>query len=175
MIVGNYWIYKTLNETRWVEVTAETLIQNTEAIILSNNAQNEYYTRHSESIKKLHRRSIYIGGDEYLVENHWLTEYREPFILGNSFTDSVVNIVEILGETWTLRHYISKQVVELDTLSTPAGKFNEVYRINFIEKVILNSESTYAYGSVYLAPGVGIVKKISNGVEEVLWDYRIQD
>uniref|UniRef100_A0A7V3PU39 DUF3108 domain-containing protein n=1 Tax=candidate division WOR-3 bacterium TaxID=2052148 RepID=A0A7V3PU39_UNCW3 len=63
------------------------------------------------------------------------------------------------------------KVSKVDLVQVPAGSFDDCYRLEFREK-IMKDDTTENVWVEWLAPNVGVVKRVQGTVEEVLVDYQ---
>ena len=171
---GNWWSYQSQDVTELIQVTTDTVVNNQPAIHQLNNFADEYWFKNNGEYRKLIVRTVNYNGDDYTIQNAWLLQYKTPFVLGNSWSDIFTDTVYVLGDTYRLKHIITRQVVEINDINTPAGTFFQTYKIIFSETFVLNDSTEYYAGYECFAPNVGLVKKVSNNIESVLIDYLVK-
>lgn len=173
LTVGNQWVYKKGDEFRFVEVCRETIIDGYSAFIIRNNFQDEFWKISEGRIEKLIQQYIIIAGNEYLLKRRWSLRYQIPLILGNQWSDYEQDSISLLGQNYHFEYVANWQVVGCEDVITPAGSFIESYKLDFWEEITINGEREIYQGSEWLAPNVGLVKRVINGQEELLIDYTI--
>ncbi|MEO0072080.1 MAG: hypothetical protein ABIK10_01385 [candidate division WOR-3 bacterium] len=171
--VGNRWVYKKGDELRFVEVCSETIIGGYSAFVIRNNFQDEFWKINEGRIEKLIQRYIIIAGNEYLLKRRWGIRYQIPLIWGNHWNDYERDSINVLGQNYSFEYVANWQIVGCEDVITPAGSFIESYRLDFFEEITINGEHEIYQGSEWLAPNVGLVKRVINGQEELLIDYTI--
>lgn len=170
---GNKWYYQTSGMTKIIEVKNDTVINNTSAIIITNNFQNEYWQKKQGDVKKLSLRQINYGGNDYILQQSWLLQYQLPFIIGSTWSDVFSDTVAIFGDSYYIKEMVTRKVVAIEDVDIPAGSFFHTYRIDFAETFSLNDSIAEYLGSEWFAPEVGLIKRITDNNEQVLIEYLI--
>ncbi|MCS7258519.1 MAG: hypothetical protein NZ601_04020, partial [candidate division WOR-3 bacterium] len=141
--------------------------------ILEDDERHEFWSMNEGIIKKLIQKYIVIAGHEYLLKKEWVLQYHVPFLQGNVWGDYVRDTINLLGQLFFFEYIVIRKIVGIEDITTPAGSFIEAYKLDFFEKFTLNDETEIYQGTEWFAPNVGLVKKIINGEEEVLIEYKI--
>lgn len=171
---GNTWQYEIGGVVKIVKVEHDTVINNISTRIVTIDFQNQYWQKNQSNIKKLSLRQVNYNGNDYTIEQAWLTQYQLPFILGNSWSDTFADTVDLFGDTYYIRETITRQITAIEDVNVPAGSFFETYRIDFIETCQINDSLEYYSGSEWFAPGVGLIKRTANQTQQVLTEYTIK-
>jgi hypothetical protein len=171
---GNTWHYQTDNTATVIEVNNDTIINNIKATIVTRNFENQYWLKNQGEVKKLTLRTVNYGGNDYTIQASWLLQYRLPFIIGSTWSDVFTDTADVLGDIYYIKETIARQITAIEHITVPAGSFFETYRIDFVETCQINDSLESYTGSEWFAPGVGLVKRIANNIEQVLTDYLIE-
>lgn len=171
---GNTWVYNKDGIITTLEVLTDTTAYGLSCSHLTRNFSDEYWSKSNGEVKKLFLRTINYSGTDYILQQSWLLEYQLPFVLGNLWSETYNDTVIILGDTFKIYQQIWRKVMEITDISVPAGSFFQTYKIEFSETFSLNDSTEQYIGFEWFAPGVGLIKRITNNVEEVLIDYSVK-
>lgn len=171
---GNWWQYETNGIFEMVEVKGDTIVYDRPCVHLLRNFADEYWVKDNGDVKKLELRTVNYNGTDYLIQKAWLLQYRLPFVLGSFWSEAFADTVVVLGDTHRIKQTITRQVFEITDITVPAGTFLQTYKIEYTETFILNDSTEYYSGYEWFAPGVGLIKKISNNIEKILNDYSVK-
>lgn len=171
---GNWWQYETNGIFEMVEVKGDTVAYDRPCVHLLRNFADEYWVKDNGDVKKLELRTVNYNGTDYIIQKEWLLQYRLPFVLGSFWSEAFADTVVVLGDTYHIKQTITRQVFEINDTTVPAGTFLQTYKIEYTETFILNDSTEYCSGYEWYAPGVGLIKKISNNIEKNLIDYSVK-
>ncbi|GEM_PF-3075344 len=165
---GKTWTYlKNGNDTVDITIVGDTLIsEDTLLIFESSDGTRTYLFPTTSAFFTLEDTSV-VGpdGEEIKLEDGIFFLYLEkPLVTGNSWEDHYFNRVVVAEDTFWIRHSRLGQVSGLETVSVPAGTFDDVYRVRIVEDLVIGtsdglSERSYMK-SVYYAPERGPVKQL---------------
>ena len=150
--VGNFWVYSELSqgstqpETVTVRIVGDT-------IILGNIPVKIWLTTYDAHIE-----TTFVKGSSDTIEL-----IPKSFVNRNWGWDRYVFPLEV-GRIWQGRYlppYDTCSVVEVDTVSVPAGTFSNAY---LIEETCLYP-NTYLWVSTWMVPKVGITRQHSVGID----------
>lgn len=165
--LGSSWEYRCDTSQISVLVEAETTVANYEANLYSVNGEPSFRTRQSDGVFYYFDIRVPYGGYEYAIETRYRRWLPLPIVAGRRWGDTVVDSVEIAGQSVKLEHRISGQVVGFEDVETPAGAFSDVYRLEIINVCRITSGIYSRLDSVtvqeYYAPDVGLVVVDSSG------------
>ncbi|MDH5683178.1 MAG: hypothetical protein OEZ20_01760 [candidate division WOR-3 bacterium] len=168
---GWYWRYTIGNDTSMVQVISDTFAYGHYCVLTNRDFLEEYWIKEKNEIKKLFEKKINRAGSDFILEQHYRLYFELPLILGNSWSEDFCDTIDVLGESIIFQHQIKGSVEAIDSISTPAGDFSDVYKMmlvqNFQQNDSVKSETSY----YWLAPDIGVVKKIENDVEQILIEF----
>ncbi len=170
---GSQWKYLLGNDTTYYEVLGDSSIGGRSCIVLGVDFLPEFWLKEPTEIRKFFFRTISRGGDEYTLEERYGLVYILPFVEGNYWQETFTDTVEILGtDTVFYRHKLGARIAGIENITTPAGSFRNCYRIEFADS-IQEFELVHTAYTEWLAPGVGLVKRVCGTEELELAEYRI--
>lgn len=171
---SNWWKYESEGITELVEVKGDTIAYDRSCIHLLRNFTDEYWIKDNSEVKKLILRTINLGGTDFLLQQSWLLQHRLPFMLGSLWSEVFTDTVIILGDSFHLNQTMWRKVIAVENINVPAGTFFQTYKIEFSETFTLNDSIEQYSGYEWFAPGVGLIKRIANNIEQVLIDYSVK-
>ncbi len=175
---GAQWQYlRSGTDTVSLQVdTAPAILLNQSCVRVYRDYAPEYYTVTPFEIRRLfvNTRSV-PGSTEETLEFRFGLVYQLPLVSGNiyqdSFFDTIITPDTLIPDT-AYSHIIGAEVVGVDSVTTPAGKFYDCYRIKFNEVKVLGAETTRVAWEEWLAPETGVVKRKGEDFEELLVRYQ---
>jgi hypothetical protein len=172
LIRGSEWKYVVGNDTAYyVEVLGDTSVGNITSTAVSVNFLPEFWLKEPTRISRFFFRDTLIGSYPDVLEERYGLVYLLPFVSGNSWQDSFSQTLYGL-DTFDYHRRLEALVSGPEDVSVPAGTFSDCYRIEFTEE-IGGADTATLSSTEWLAPGVGLVKKVVGAEERVLADYRI--
>ncbi len=172
---GRKWVYLENGEDTLVRtVVGDTVILGDSAKVVNFGGDIIIYRLRDQRVDIYSHYVTYRGGDEVELENRYSLFLQIPFVLGNHWEDRYVNTVEFLGDTFSIEHKLFGDVLSIESLTLPAGSYNNVYKVRSREIRYLSGPFGEEVDTVtqflYFAPDVGLVKKVieGNGFERVL-------
>jgi hypothetical protein len=175
LVRSSLWKYLAGADTSYVEVSGDTSVGGQLATVVLVDFSPEFWLKRSNTaeIRRYSRRTIIRGGDEYVLEARYALRYLLPFVAGDSWTETFRDTIVVLGtDTIDYRHRLSCRVAGPEQLTTPAGSFDQCYRLDFTEE-FQDEDTTVTSFTEWLAPGVGLVRRLTGPEDLVLVDYRI--
>lgn len=170
---GSEWRYVAGGDTTYVDVAGDSLIAGRTCTVLRRDFVPEFWLKEQSAAYRYYRRTALRGGNEYVLEERFGLVYLLPLIDGNSWQSVFTDTVVILGtDTVPVYHKLEAHVASIEDVATPAGLFSQCYRLDFDEE-FRDLDTTVTSYSEWLAPGVGVVKRMSGADEQVLAWYRI--
>ncbi|MCX7733062.1 MAG: hypothetical protein N2248_07880 [candidate division WOR-3 bacterium] len=168
---GRSWKYALGNDTVYVEVRGDTAVLNRGCIQVDRNFAPEYYITSPNEVRKLIVTTRPRPGGEDTVEFRFGLLYWLPPVLGNRYQDRFDTTLISGPDTIAFTHLLDIRVGEIETVTVPAGEFEDCYRLEFTETIV--SEDTTVINWVeWLAPDVGVVKRSTGAGDELLVEYR---
>jgi len=170
LIPGSEWHYCSGNDTIYLSVdTTQALIQNQPCTVLWRNFAPEYWTKGPTEIRKFFVRTASSGDT---LEARLGLVYQLPLVLGASWREVFRDTIVIRGtDTVYYTHSLTGTVTAIAVDSTPAGVFDDCYKVEFTDQVIAGDTITEQFGE-WLAPGTGVVHRQTGTGEERLLNYR---
>jgi hypothetical protein len=167
---GNRWSYTDGRYPPLVDsVAGDTAIDGRTAVLYYHNYGAEYWVKSPTEVRQL--LSLTLGLYDTLARHFGLV-YSLPFVKGSAWTESFIDTVLLMGtDTLILFDSISGRVADFEDVNTPAGTYADCYRVEFWRKMHTNRDSTVQY-TEWLAPGVGLVKRLSGFDSLMLVEYK---
>lgn len=173
LVQDTRWTYTTGQFTLIDSVAGDTGIAERTAIVVLRSFVPEFWVRDRTGAWRYQRRAVYRGGNEVEVEARFARVYEFPLVLGNTWSETFRDTVRVLGsETLAIFDSLAGRVAAIEDVSTPAGTFNDCYRIELFRTELLDTLAQVTELH-WLAPGVGLVKRLVGTDSAVLVDYRI--
>lgn len=172
LISGTEWKYLVDSDTAYyVEVVGDTSVGNITSTVMLVNFLPEFWLREPTRISRFVYRDTLIGSYPDVLEERYGLVYLLPFVSGNSWQDSISRTVYGL-DTFDYCRRLEALVGDPEDVTVPAGTFYDCYRIEFTETTVA-SDTAVVTSTEWLAPGVGLVKRVVGTEEQVLADFRI--
>jgi len=171
LTAGRSWKYTIGEDTVYVEVRGDTAILDRGCIQVDRNFAPEYFITSPTEVRKLIVNTRLRPGGEDTVECRFGVCYYLPLVAGNWYTDRFDTTLIYGPDTINYTHLLEVKVSKVDLVQVPAGSFDDCYRLEFREK-IMKDDTTENVWVEWLAPNVGVVKRVQGTVEEVLVDYQ---
>lgn len=157
--IGTIWYYANGNDTTVVEVIGDTISYGYHCTLIYRNLKKEFWVKDKTTIKKFVEKKLTQVGYDYILEQEFRNYFQLPLIKNNAWRENYQNTALVLGDTVHINHTIIGKVVEIESITTPAGKFNEVYKVELIDSLQLKDSLVVENSRYWLAPEVGIVKQ----------------
>ncbi|MGB9741872.1 MAG: hypothetical protein ACP5JB_04750 [candidate division WOR-3 bacterium] len=167
---GRSWKYLIGDDTVYVEVRGDTAILNRGCIQVERNFAPEYYITSPTEVRKLIIETVPRPGGEDTVEYRFGLRYYLPLVEGNRYEDRFDTTLIYGLDTINYTHLLTVNVGKIEPVQVPAGVFNDCYRLDFTE-TIMKDDTTSRLWVEWLAPGVGVVRRLTGSDEEVLVEY----
>lgn len=168
---GSRWTYSDGIATRTDSVAGDSVVDGRSAIVVLRSFAPEFWLRDQTGAWRFTRRAVIRGGQEYELEARYEQAYQLPLVLGATWADAFGDTVTVLGtESLFVRDSLSGLVAAIEDVVTPAGTFTECYRLDFFRSVRTDTLIETAW-TEWLAPGVGLVKRLTGTDSLVLVDY----
>ncbi|MEN9979342.1 MAG: hypothetical protein ABIK38_03240 [candidate division WOR-3 bacterium] len=171
LTAGRSWKYAAGNDTVFVEVRGDTAVLNRGCIQVDRNFAPEYYITSPNEIRKLIVTTIPRPGGEDTVEFRFGLLYWLPPVLGNRYQDQFDTTLISGPDTIAFTHLLDVRVSGVETVTVPAGEFEDCYRLEFTE-ITVSEDTTVINWVEWLAPDVGVVKRSTGSGDELLVEYR---
>ncbi|MBN2538340.1 hypothetical protein JXB37_08710 [candidate division WOR-3 bacterium] len=175
LVRGSLWKFLAGADTSYFEVTGDSSVGGQVCTVVLVDYAPEFWLKRSGTaeIRRFYHRTLIRGGEEYELEARYGLRYLLPFVEGDSWAETFRDTVVVLGsDTIHYRHRLECRVAGVEPVSIPAGDFEQCYRLEFTE-LFEDEDTTVTAFTEWLAPGVGLVRRVSGTDELVLADYRI--
>ncbi len=167
------WKYLLGTDTTYVEVLGDSSVGGRTATIVAVDFAPTFWHKQPTRIQKFFLRTVNVSGRDYILEQRYRLVYLLPLVEGNTWEEEFSDTIVVLGtDTVFYYHKLAARVSGIDSVPTPAGTFHDCYRVDFTEEVREFDSTAVAY-TEWLAPGVGLVKRVTGTEEQVLAEYRI--
>jgi hypothetical protein len=172
LVRGSEWKYLVGEDTAYyLEVLGDTSVGNTTSTAVAVNFLPEFWLKEPTRISRYFYRDTLIGSYPDVLEERYGLVYLLPLVSGNSWQDSFSQTLYGL-DTFDYHRRLEARVSGPEDVSVPAGSFYDCYRIEFTEE-IGGADTTTLSSTEWLAPGVGLVKKVVGTETRVLAAYHI--
>jgi hypothetical protein len=156
-----------------IEVEEKDTVLHTESYPVSYNGEIRHLIKRAKGIFQYVKIVYNIGGDDWTIIEDFIKRIELPIIDNNTFEDSLVDSINVLGELIHGRYLIKGNVLGYDY----DGKWGEVYKIDLTKiSSIVSAETTIVDTSntrEYYAPDVGMVRFETNAGDFHLIEYQI--
>ncbi len=175
LVRGSVWKYLSDGDTMYVEVLGDSTVGGQAGIVVASDFVPGFWLKQPPvtEIRRYYDRSLSRGGQEYVMEQRYGLVYLLPLVEGNQWAEQYSDTIIVLGtDTVNYLHRLEARVAAIEDITTPAGSFDQCYRIDFTE-LIVEYDSTILSYTEWLAPDVGLVRRAEGTVELNLVHYRV--
>lgn len=169
---GRQWKYLSGTDTIYVSVQSdEAVVKGRLCRVVFRNFYPEYWIRGPEAVEKFHTRVTGRPNTEDTLEARFGIILTLPLVVGSSWQDSFRDTIVIRGvDTIYYEHTLRGSVSAVESIATPAGTFYDCYRVEMAERIVERTAESTA-STIWLAPGVGIVRRLAPDADEILVDW----
>lgn len=170
--IGNYWKYEdaVTKIPRIVEVKADSVVFGRSCTVVEDNFKESYWIKSEGWVEKFIVNTITRYGDEDTLEQAYRVFYLLPFVVGNTWSDTFADTVVVLTDTIVFHHAIEVTVAGIEDVND----FTDTYKVETVETQSQNDSTETRATTEWLAPGIGIVKRVGEGVDELLIEYQVK-
>jgi hypothetical protein len=173
LVQDTRWTYAEGQVTLIDSVAGDSSVAERGAVIVLRSFAPEFWVHDRTGAWRYVERSVIRGGNEYVLEARYALQYQFPLVFNASWSESFRDTVTVMGnETLYIKDSLAGRVAAIEDVTTPAGTFSDCYRVE-----IFRSEQVESLVETqqidWLAPGVGLVKRLVGADSTVLLDYRI--
>jgi hypothetical protein len=162
LIPGSRWTYNAAGNTAIDSVVGDSSVAGRACVIVLRDYAPEYWTKQVTAVRQFVRLSANRGGQEYVLEERYGLVYALPFVEGATWDESFRDTVVLMGtDTVFLKDSVSGRVAAIEDIETPAGTFIQCYRVETHREVEAAEASFTADYSEWLAPDVGLVRRVT--------------
>ena len=172
LIPGSRWTYNVAGDMAIDSVVGDSSVAGRACVVVLRDYAPEYWTKQLTAVRRFTRLTANRAGQEYVLEERYGLVYSLPLVEGATWSESFRDTVVLLGtDTVFLTDSVSGRVAAIEDIETPAGTFIQCYRVETHREVVAAEQSFTADYSEWLAPNVGLVKRVT-GLDTVdLMDY----
>lgn len=172
LLPGSRWKYDVGGRTAIDSVVGDSAVAGRACVVVLRDYSPEYWTKQAKEVQRFTSIVIDRGGQEYVLEQEYRPIYTLPFVLGSTWTTTYRDTVVLQGtDTIPVKDSIQGRVTAIEDIATPAGTFIQCYRVETHRDVEAAELSYTADYSEWLAPGVGLVKRVTGTDSLLLTEY----
>ncbi len=172
LVPGSRWTYDVGGNTAIDSVVGDSAVDGRACVVVLRDYAPEYWTKQVTEVRQFTSLVASRGGQEYVLEERYRLVYALPLIEGATWSELYRDTIVLLGtDTVLLKDSLRGRVAAIEDVATPAGTFIQCYRIDTYRQVEAAELSFTANYSEWLAPGVGLVKRVTGNEERVLTGY----
>jgi hypothetical protein len=176
LIPGSRWTYIDSvvggSYTAIDSVVGDSAVDGRACVVVLRDYAPEYWTKQVAEVRQFTSLVASRGGQEYVLEERYRLIYALPLVEGATWSESFRDTIVLMGtDTVFLKDSLRSRVAAIDSVATQAGTFIECYRVETHRDVEAAELSFTADYSEWLAPGVGLVKRVTGTEERVLTGY----
>jgi hypothetical protein len=172
LVPGSRWTYDVAGTTAIDSVVGDSAVAGRACIVVLRDYAPEYWTKQATEVRQFTRLVASRGGQDYVLEERYRLIYALPLVEGATWSESFRDTIVLTGtDTVFLKDSLRSRVAAIDSVATEAGTFIECYRVETHREVEAAELSFTADYSEWLAPGVGLVKRVTGTEEKILTGY----
>lgn len=169
LVPGSRWTYDVAGNTAIDSVVGDSAVDGRACVVVLRDYAPEYWTKQVTEVRQFTNLVASRGGREYVLEERYRLVYALPLVEGATWSELYRDTIVLLGtDTVFLRDSLWGRVAAIEDIATPAGTFIQCYRIDTYREVEAAELSFTADYSEWLAPGVGLVKRVTGTEERLL-------
>jgi len=169
---GSRWTYDVAGNTAIDSVVGDSSVDGRPCVVVLRDYAPEYWTKQITEVRQFTSLVANRGGQDYVLEQRYRLVYALPLIEGATWSESYRDTVFLQGtDTVLLKDSLSGRVAAIEDITTPAGTFLQCYRVETCRDVEAAELSFTDNYTEWLAPGVGLVKRVTGTEERVLTGY----
>jgi hypothetical protein len=172
LVPGSRWTYDVAGNTAIDSVVGDSAVDGRACIVVLRDYAPEYWTKQITGVQQFTSFVANRGGQDYVLEERYRLVYALPLIEGATWSELYRDTIVLLGtDTIFVKDSLSGRVTAIEDIATPAGAFIQCYRVETYREVEAAELSFTDNYTEWLAPDVGLVKRVTGTEEEVLTDY----
>jgi len=172
LVPGSRWTYDVAGNTAIDSVVGDSAVNGRPCIVVLRDYAPEYWTKQATEVRQFTSLVANHGGLDYVLEERYRLVYSLPLVEGATWWESYCDTVVLMGtDTVVVRDSLESHVSATEDVTTPAGTFIECYRVETHRDVAAAELSFTEDYSEWLAPGVGLVKRVTGTEERILTGY----
>jgi hypothetical protein len=172
LVPGSRWTYDVGGNTAIDSVVGDSSVDGRPCIVVLRDYAPEYWTKQITEVRQFTNLVVNRGGQDHVLEREYRLVYALPLVQGSTWSEPYRDTVILQGtDTVFVKDSIFGRVAAIEDVATPAGTFIQCYRIETHREVEAAELSYTADYEEWLAPGVGLVKRVTGTEERVLTNY----
>lgn len=172
LVPGSRWTYDVAGNTAIDSVVGDSAVDGRACVVVLRDYAPEYWTKQATEVRQFTNLVASRGGQDYVLEERYRLVYALPLIEGATWSESFRDTIVLMGtDTVFLKDSLRGRVAAIEDIATPAGTFIQCYRVETYREVEAAELSFTTDYSEWLAPGVGVVKRVTGTEESVLTGY----
>ena len=172
LVPGSRWTYDVGGNTAIDSVVGDSAVDGRACVVVLRDYAPEYWTKQMTEVRQFTSLVANRGGQDYVLERRYRLVYALPLIEGATWSESYRDTVFLQGtDTVSLKDSLSGRVAAIEDITTPAGTFLQCYRVETYRDVVAAELSFTDNYTEWLAPGVGLVKRVTGTEEKILTGY----
>ena len=172
LVPGSRWTYNVAGNTAIDSVVGDSAVDGRPCVVVLRDYAPEYWTKQLTEVRQFANLAASRGGQDYILEERYRLVYALPLIEGATWWESYRDTVALMGtDTVFLKDSLASRVAAIEDITTPAGTFLQCYRVETYRDVVAAELSFTDNYTEWLAPGVGLVKRVTGTEEKILTGY----
>jgi hypothetical protein len=172
LLPGSRWTYDVAGYTAIDSVVGDSAVSGRACVVVLRDYAQEYWTKQTTEIRRFTSLVANRGGQDYVLEKRYRLVYSLPLVEGATWWESYRDTVVLMGtDTVVVKDSLASRVAATEDVTTPAGTFIQCYRIETYRDVEAAELSFTDNYTEWLAPGVGLVKRVTGTEERTLTSY----
>ena len=175
LVRDSLWKYHDGTDTTYIQVGGDSLIGGRNATVLYTDFAPGFWLKPvpESEILRWTRDTLEYAGSRHIFGDRYALIYQLPLVTGNHWAETFDTTLASPGaDTVNYRRRLEVRVAAVEAITVPAGSFEECYRLEFTETLIARTETSISY-TEWLAPDVGLVRRVYEDREIELVEYRI--
>jgi hypothetical protein len=169
LIPGSRWTYDVAGNTAIDSVVGDSAVDGRPCVVVLRDYAPEYWTKQTTEVRQFTNLVASRAGQDYVLEERYRLVYSLPLVEGATWWESYCDTVVLMGtDTVVVKDTLASHVAAIEDVTTPAGTFIQCYRVETYRDVEAAELSFTDNYTEWLAPGVGLVKRVTGTEEKVL-------
>jgi hypothetical protein len=172
LVPGSRWTYDVGGNTAIDSVVGDSALDGRPCVVVLRDYAPEYWSKQTTEIRQFTSLVATRGGQSYELEARYRLVYALPLIEGATWSESYRDTIVLVGtDTVLFKDSLASHVTAIEDITTPAGTFIQCYRVETHREVEAAELSFTDDYSEWLAPGVGVVRRVTGTEEKALTGY----
>jgi hypothetical protein len=172
LVAGSRWTYDVAGNTAIDSVSGDSAVDGRPCVVVLHDYAPEYWTKQITEVRQFTNLVASRGGQDYVLEKRYRLVYSLPLIEGATWSETYLDTVVLMGtDTVIVKDSLASHVAATADITTPAGTFIQCYEVETYREVQAAELSFTDTHTEWLAPGVGLVKRVTGTEERILTGY----